>query len=156
VDNDGLAQDLTEALTTDMAVALKQNPMLMKAIIPTFTAGCRRLTPGPGYLESLTASNVRVVTDGIVRVHTKGIELGTGEIIEVDAIVCATGFDVSFRPRFPIVGRRGNLQDIWAKELPAAYMSCSVAHIPNYFRMNLFLLLTLRKYRSSPADSKLL
>ncbi|KAK5046735.1 hypothetical protein LTR84_007496 [Exophiala bonariae] len=133
VDNEGSARILTETLTENMSAALKHDQTLMKAIIPTFTAGCRRLTPGPGYLESLTEPNVRVVTDKIVRVHPEGIELVGGEVIKVDAIVCATGFDVSFRPRFPIIGRRGNLQDIWAKELPVAYMSCAVAHMPNYF-----------------------
>ena len=118
-----------------MSAALKHDPKLMKAIIPTFTAGCRRLTPGPGYLESLTEPNVQVITDGIARVRPNGLELASGELVEVDAIVCATGFDVSFRPRFPIIGLGGNLQDIWAKGLPAAYMSCAVAHMPNYFCM---------------------
>lgn len=129
-----------------MSVALKQDPKLIKAIIPTFTAGCRRLTPGPGYLESLTAHNVSVITDNISRVVPEGIETSTGELIEVDAIVCATGFDVSFRPRFPIVGRKGNLQDIWAKELPAAYMSCAVANMPNYFRKSRDVDLELGNY----------
>ncbi|KIV97955.1 hypothetical protein PV10_01650 [Exophiala mesophila] len=133
VDNEGLAKDLTVTLTENMSATLKHDPKLIKAIIPTFTAGCRRLTPGPGYLESLTASNVSVITDKIVRVVPEGIITSTGELIEVNAIVCATGFDVSFRPRFPIIGRNGNLQDIWAKQLPAAYMSCAVAHMPNYF-----------------------
>ncbi len=134
-----------------MSAALRYDQKLMKAIIPTFTAGCRRLTPGPGYLESLTESNVTVVTNKIVQVHPHGVELDTGEVIEVDAIVCATGFDVSFRPRFPTIGRQGNLQDIWSKELPAAYLSCAVAHMPNYFSEN-----RSPSYGYLKADSELL
>lgn len=33
---------------------------------------------------------------------------------KVDTIICATGFDVSYRPRFPIVGKNGvDLADKW-------------------------------------------
>lgn len=135
VNNDGLADALQKNLEVHMKAALKDDPDLIRAVIPTtFPAGCRRLTPGPGYLESLSATNLRVVTEGIRKVLPGGIELVSGEFIELDAIVCATGFDVSFCPRFPIVGKNGrNLQDIWGKNLPAAYMSCAVPDMPNYF-----------------------
>lgn len=106
---------------------------LIEALVPKFPVGCRRLTPGIGYLSSLRAHNVRVVTDGIARIVPRGIQLASGEVIEVDALICATGFNVSFCPRFPLIGREGNLQDIWTKELPKAYMSCAVPGFPNYF-----------------------
>jgi cation diffusion facilitator CzcD-associated flavoprotein CzcO len=116
-----------------MTAMLGGNESLCKALIPTFAVGCRRLTPAPGYLESLRSPNVEVVTDGIRRVVPRGLELEDGRIIEVEAIVCATGFDHSFRPPFPIVGRKGNLQDVWTKETPTAYMSLAVPGMPNYF-----------------------
>ncbi|KAL3484699.1 FAD/NAD(P)-binding domain-containing protein [Aspergillus germanicus] len=135
VNNDGLAEILQKNLENHMASVLKDRPDLIKALIPTtFPAGCRRLTPGPGYLESLTAPNVRVVTDTIQRIVPEGIQLKSGELIPLDAIICATGFDVSFCPRFPILGQNGvNLQDLWTTSLPTAYMSCAVAKMPNYF-----------------------
>jgi cation diffusion facilitator CzcD-associated flavoprotein CzcO len=85
---------------------------LCKALIPNFPVGCRRLTPAPGYLASLTKGNVRVVTDKIIRVITTGIEISTGKAIGVDVLICATGFDLSFRPRFPLICRKSNLQDL--------------------------------------------
>ena len=91
------------------------------------------MTPAPGYLQSLAQPNVSVVTDGMKRIVPEGIELESGEVLKVDAIVCATGFDLSFCPRFPLVGRNGNLQDVWRRETPKAYMSCAVAGLPNYF-----------------------
>lgn len=122
-----------KVLSMYMATLLGNNPRLCKALIPNFPVGCRRLTPGPGYLESLTKENVRVIIDNIVKIVPKGLELITGEIIEVDALICATGFDLSFRPRFPLIGRKGNLQDLWTENLPRAYMSCAVPEFPNYF-----------------------
>ncbi|OBT69205.1 hypothetical protein VE03_02005 [Pseudogymnoascus sp. 23342-1-I1] len=133
VNNDHLAEASRKVMTDHMTKALGGNKELMKAMIPSFPVGCRRLTPGVGYLESLGKDNVRVVTQGIARITDKGLELTSGELVEVDAIICATGFDVSFCPRFPIIGRKGNLQDTWRKESPSAYMSCAVSNVPNYF-----------------------
>lgn len=116
-----------------MEASLGNDERLCKALIPSFPVFCRRLTPAPGYLESLLKENVRVVTDHIAKVVPTGIEISTGEVIEVDALICATGFDLSFRPRFPLIGRKGNLQDLWAENLPRAYFSCAVPDFPNFF-----------------------
>lgn len=116
-----------------MKVSLGDDERLSQALIPQFPVGCRRLTPAVGYLSSLTKDNVRVVTDKIVRVVPNGIEISTGEVIEIDVLICATGFDVSFCPRFPIIGRKDNLQDLWNENPPKAYMSCSVPGFPNFF-----------------------
>lgn len=106
---------------------------LCKALIPTFPLGTRRLTPAPGYLESIRAPNVEVITEGIARFVPEGIQLNSGEIVILDAIICATGFDNSFCPRFPIVGRYGNVQDRMRSETPRGYMSCALPGVPNYF-----------------------
>lgn len=110
---------------------------LCKLLIPTFPVGTRRVTSAPGYLEALRKDNVDVVGGGIKRFLPEGIEMETGEILKVDAVICATGFDLSFCPRFPLVGREGNLQDIWKDGTPEAYMSVAVSGIPNYFSESL-------------------
>ncbi|KAL3463950.1 FAD/NAD(P)-binding domain-containing protein [Aspergillus heterothallicus] len=127
------AKAVKEGATAFMRAELEGDERLCRALIPDFPVGCRRITPGVGYLSSLRAANTRVVTDKIRQVVPQGIELDTGEIIKLDIIICATGFDVSFCPRFPIVGRAGNLKDIWSKSIPQAYMSCAVPGLPNYF-----------------------
>jgi cation diffusion facilitator CzcD-associated flavoprotein CzcO len=106
-----------------------------KDLIPSFPVGCRRITPGLGYLESFSKPNVRVITNTkIERVSENGIVLDSGEEIEVDAIVAATGFDVSFSPRFPIVGRDSlSLKDVWSESIPYSYLSTAVPGFPNYF-----------------------
>lgn len=130
-----LALGAAQQLSMYMKMVLGGDERLCDAVIPKFAVGCRRLTPGIGYLESLRTENVRVVTDAISKIVPRGIETATGELISLDAIVCATGFDVSFCPRFPIVRREGNLQDKWKKEVPKAYMSCTIPGMPNYFGM---------------------
>ncbi|RDW58681.1 FAD protein [Coleophoma cylindrospora] len=117
----------------DMRKRLGSNSQLADSIIPKFSLGCRRPTPGNGYLEALNCDNVRVVSDEIERVVEDGIVLKTGELIKIDAFICATGFDVSFCPRFPIIGRKGiDLRTQW-KDRATAYMSLTPENIPNYF-----------------------
>jgi cation diffusion facilitator CzcD-associated flavoprotein CzcO len=73
-----------------------------------------------------------VVFVPIKRVVPQGIELDTGEVIQLDAIVCATGFNVSWKPRFPIIGRGGvDMRDQWSSR-PTAYLSLAVPNFPNY------------------------
>lgn len=124
----------TQHIKQYMAYQLKGDEKLCKALIPTYPLGCRRMTPAPAYLPSLAQPNVDLVTSGLKRVVHEGFEMESGEVIQLDAIICASGFDLSFSPRFPIVGREGNLQDIWAEgSTPKSYMSCTVPGMPNYF-----------------------
>lgn len=37
-----------------MRARLASAPHIYEALLPNFSPGCRRLTPGPGYLEALT------------------------------------------------------------------------------------------------------
>ncbi|KAK4170201.1 hypothetical protein QBC43DRAFT_1770 [Cladorrhinum sp. PSN259] len=117
-----------------MTAMLGGNEELCKALIPDFPLGCRRMTPGHAYMQSITKPNVEVRATGMKRLIPEGIELDSGEILKVDVIVCATGYETSFCPRFPIIGREGNLQDKWRKETPKAYLSCAIAGLPNYFK----------------------
>ena len=50
----------------------------------------------------------------------------------VDVIICATGFDTSWVPRFPIIANGINLQDMWSKKLES-YLSIGAPHMPNYW-----------------------
>jgi cation diffusion facilitator CzcD-associated flavoprotein CzcO len=122
-----------------MTAALNNDPNMISALVPSFPVGCRRITPGPHYLKSLSAPNVTILSSRDLEICTRGIKLATGEIIEVDAIICATGFICSFTPRFPLIGDNGNLQNLWKDKTPEAYMSCMISGMPNYFSESLYL-----------------
>jgi hypothetical protein len=126
-------QAATQKIKDHMRGKLLQKPGLYEILEPSFIPGCRRLTPGPGYLEALVEDNVQIVQNPIARVVENTVITQDGQHVEVDAIVCATGFDSSHMPRFPIIGRNGvALSSRW-KDHTAAYMSHSVPGFPNYF-----------------------
>jgi cation diffusion facilitator CzcD-associated flavoprotein CzcO len=112
---------------------LAQKPELADTLMPSFPPVCRRLTPGPGYLEALTDPKTDVIATEIKEVIHDGIITSDGQHRPVDAIVCATGFDTTFSPRFPIIGRNGvSLAEKW-KDVPATYLSITTDDFPNYF-----------------------
>ena len=123
---------LTEAVKLFMEERLKGNPELMEKLIPDYPVGCRRLTPGVGYLEALQAENAKCCFSPIKRITEKGIVTDEGEE-EFDLIVCATGFDTTFVPRWDMAGRDGRRLDVDWVDVPEAYFSLCAAHMPNYF-----------------------
>jgi cation diffusion facilitator CzcD-associated flavoprotein CzcO len=127
------AQTLFRKTMTERLGDSEKGKKLAKMLIPEFPVGCRRQTPGPGFLEVLIEPNVETRWDDIARITEKGILTKEGEELEFDAIVCATGFDTSFQPRFPIIGRNGiSLAEQW-EEIPEAYFGLAVPNFPNYF-----------------------
>ena len=123
----------TRKIRDHMMQKLAPRPGVYEALEPRFTPGCRRLTPGPGYLEALTEPNVTLIKCPIVNVVKDGVVTADGRLWKTDAIVCATGFDCSHIPRFPVVGRNGcSMAHKWQKRA-VAYLSHSVPDFPNYF-----------------------
>lgn len=107
-----------QAGTQQYMLAEMQNKIkdqkLQELLIPKWSVGCRRITPGPNYLESLARDNVEVVYGEIASVSEKGPVMDDGNEYPVDILICATGFDTTFKPRFPLVGSDGQkLSDKW-------------------------------------------
>ncbi|RFU26289.1 hypothetical protein B7463_g10049, partial [Scytalidium lignicola] len=122
-----------EFAAQQMAEKLNHDPVLCEKLIPKWELGCRRVTPGSGYLESFLLHNVHLTQSSIKEITENSIKTEDGQEIEVDVIVCATGFDVSHCPNYPIIGRdQVSLADKWADE-PESYLSLACPSFPNYF-----------------------
>lgn len=121
--------------TKQMAEKLNHDPDLCEKLIPKWELGCRRVTPGPGYLEAFTKPNCSLTNSPITAVTETGLKTQDGQEYQCDVLVCATGFDVSHRPRYPLVGQNAvDLREKW-KEDPKSYLSVGTDGFPNYFIM---------------------
>ena len=119
-----------------MEKRLEKHPELAQKLIPKWSLGCRRLTPGNGYLEALCADNCDLLVGHIDAITESGILMKDGTHREFDAIVCATGFDVSFKPRWTMLGKNGkDLAIEWTGDAQAYYSLC-VSGFPNHFIYN--------------------
>lgn len=131
-----------EYVAASMRKKLGNDPRLTSRLIPEFALGCRRMTPGSEYLQSLRRDNVQVITDSAVEFTADGILDESGNETKVDVIICATGFDVT-RPSYNILGRSGrNLGEEWA-EFPKGYLSIMNDGFPNMFCERTYLVLII-------------
>jgi cation diffusion facilitator CzcD-associated flavoprotein CzcO len=124
-------RELKDQLESNMKRLIKDKE-LQERLIPSFEAGCRRISPGEPYLAALQQHNVCPIFESITSITRNGVVTSGGTERAVDVVILATGFNTTFRPRFPIIGRNGvNLQDLWAEE-PTSYMGTGVSGFPNY------------------------
>lgn len=104
-------------------------------IVPDFPLGCKRRIYDPGYLASLRRDNVELRPEGLASVTKTGIISESGAEEDFDAIVLATGFEVSsFLVPMKIVGKDGRtLADQWNSWQGAqAYLGTFVHNHPNF------------------------
>jgi cation diffusion facilitator CzcD-associated flavoprotein CzcO len=87
-------------------------------IIPKWSPGCRRISPGDGYLEALVQPNVEPVFSRIERIVPEGLLTADGKLQKVDILVCATGFSVAFKPGFRVINGEGKtIQEDWGSSV---------------------------------------
>lgn len=58
----------TQTIKGVMKEKLAKRPGLYESLEPCFVPGCRRLTPGSGYLEALTEDNVEFIKKPISKI----------------------------------------------------------------------------------------
>lgn len=111
-----------------------RDPWLRRQLTPRFRAGCKRLLMTSDYYPALQKPNCTLVTWPIATLSPKGIRTVEGVEHQFDAIVFATGFDVSNTGTpIPITGRDGRvLADEWSAGAKA-YKSIAVSGYPNMY-----------------------
>ena len=67
-----------------MAEKLNHDPDLCAKLIPQWGLGCRRITPGEGYLESFLLPNVHLTLSPITKISENAVHTSDGKIHEVD------------------------------------------------------------------------
>ena len=130
-----LQEKFHKSFAEGMRKRLSKKPEIGDSLLPGFAVGCRRLTPGPGYLEALCEDNVEFIKDRIARLLPDGLELENGRKVSFDVLVCATGFHTSAPPPFPIIGLNGTTMAERFTPDPESYMSIAVDPFPNFFMM---------------------
>ncbi|KAJ7612203.1 hypothetical protein FB45DRAFT_760076, partial [Roridomyces roridus] len=105
-------------------------------LIPTYSLGCKRLIFDTGYLPALHRPNLNMNWDGIQSICEDGIIAKTGEKLEFDVIIFATGFTADTYP-LRVVGDSGKtVQQYYDTQGgPKAYMGTTVPGFPNLFML---------------------
>ncbi len=134
--------DMNSEAAHEMAMYCQMNldrvidPELKKLLTPDHKPLCKRLIWSSEYYDAIQKPNAHLIIDSISHINQTGI-VTDAEIIDLDVIVYATGFDTSmFMRPINILGLNGiTLEDYW-QDYPKAYYSIAMPNFPNLFMLN--------------------
>lgn len=92
-----------------------EDPELRRVLTPDYRLGCKRILMSDEYYPALQLDTVDLETRAIAAVTPTGVRLADGTEIDLDVLICATGFKVTDNPTATKVHGRG------AVPLAAAY-----------------------------------
>ncbi|WAO91495.1 Hypothetical protein NCS54_00897000 [Fusarium falciforme] len=129
---------LRERIIETMRDRLGGDEEWLQRLLPDYAPGCKRLTPAPGYLETLRSPKVDYITERITQLTPTGVQTAGGAHHEVDVVILATGFESSFTTLFPVIGKDGiDLREKWSPDgeigYPETYPGIMAPGFPNYF-----------------------
>lgn len=83
-------------------------------------------------MHAIQQGNVDVHFTAVEEITEDGVIGADGVERKADTIVCATGFDVTYKPRFPVIGKNGvDLYNKWEKA-PESYLGLGCPDMPNW------------------------
>jgi cation diffusion facilitator CzcD-associated flavoprotein CzcO len=132
----GIMRATQKAALSHLARKVK-DPELRARVTPSYTMGCKRVTPSNDYYPALTRPNVTVVPAALQRVEGDVLVGSDGSRHRADVIVLATGFAVT-APAWAadVTGRGGrSLQQAWAETGLQALRGTTISGFPNLFTM---------------------
>ena len=104
---------------------------------PVMSARPVLVDPEYSILDAIQRNNVSLITDPIARITETGVETETGERVDVDVIVYATGFHAT-EYLFPmsITGRDGQtVEQLWADGGARGYRGAMIPGFPNLWTL---------------------
>jgi len=110
--------------------------VLRRALTPDYPYRCKRVLLGDAYYQALQRPNVDLVTEPVREILSCSVVTSTGKVLDVDAIVLATGFETSrYLSGIEVIGRGAqSLHERWGDD-PTAYLGVAVSGFPNFFML---------------------
>jgi 4-hydroxyacetophenone monooxygenase len=108
---------------------------LLPHVVPDYPPFGKRMLLDNGWYRTLRRPNVHLVNDPVASVGTDHVVTATGQKVDADVLIWATGFDVlHFLAPMEIRGVGGHsLHDVWDGDDARAYLGTAVPGFPNFF-----------------------
>jgi 4-hydroxyacetophenone monooxygenase len=131
--NDAIRNELTEHIKTKFV----DRPDLIAKLTPKYAPWAKRPVIDNGFYDALKRPNVALVTEPIKEITSSGIVTEDGVQHHLDAIILASGFDITrYMSPIQFVGRNGiNMDDLWKKDGSRSYLGLTIPQMPNLFMM---------------------
>lgn len=131
--NDRHRQEMTDHIHAQLA----DRPDLIEKCLPAYPPYGKRILLDNGWYRAISKPNCELVSENIERVTENGVVTADGIERGFDAIVYATGFQMSqMAAKLNVRGTGGvPLADVWAGDNPTAHLGITVPSFPNFFCM---------------------
>ena len=126
-----------ERMAMEHLASQVSDPELRERLTPRYTMGCKRVLLSDDYYPALVRDNVSLETRAIDHVEPRGVVLDDGTLVDLDVLICATGFHVTDNPMGSRVhGRDGiSLADAYDADLPHTYLGSAFPGFPNLYML---------------------
>ena len=125
-----------KALAVNMLETTVSDEELRRKLTPDHPLGCKRLVFSSDFLPALTKPNVEVVSSPARALRARSLVTADGTELDVDAVVCATGYAATdYLGQLDVVGEGGHsLRETW-RDGAYAYLGMAVPGFPNFFML---------------------
>lgn len=108
---------------------------LLPLVLPDYPPFLKRMLLDNGWFRTLRKPHVRLIPEHLAEVRGDTLVAASGEEVQADAIVMATGFQTTnVLGSYDVIGRDGLvLRDVWDGDNAAAYLGTLVPGFPNFF-----------------------
>tara|TARA_Y100001960_G_C14779379_1_gene885490 strand:- start:3277 stop:5178 length:1902 start_codon:yes stop_codon:yes gene_type:complete len=110
---------------------------LLEKVVPSYPPYLKRILVDNRWYETIKKDNVNLFNDSIKKIEKNGIRIKSGELIQLDALLYATGFQTNrLLASYELIGKDGaNLEDEWGKDDSRAYLGMTIPGFPNFFAL---------------------
>lgn len=129
--NDGHREFFTRYVREELAGREELVPL----VLPDYPPFAKRMLLDNGWYSTLRKPNVTLIPDRLQKVAGNRLRAGTGEEIEADVIILATGYETTrVLGSYEVIGRDGRvLREFWNGDDAAAFLGTLVSGFPNFF-----------------------
>lgn len=129
--NDGHRQFFTRYVREELA----DREELIPHVLPDYPPFAKRMLLDNGWYRTLRKPNVQLIADRLQHVDGSRLTAGTGQAVDADVIILATGYQTTnVLGSYDVIGRQGRvLRDFWNGEDASAYLGTLVPGFPNFF-----------------------
>lgn len=114
---------------------LQDRPELIERVLPEYPPFAKRMLLDNGWFRTIKKPHVDLIPEHLAKVDGNTLSTSSGETVEADVIILATGFQTTnVLGSYDIVGREGQLlRDHWGEDNASAYLGTLVPGFPNFF-----------------------
>ncbi|WP_404366296.1 flavin-containing monooxygenase [Sphingomonas sp. MMS24-J45] len=108
---------------------------LLPLVLPDYPPFLKRMLLDNGWFRTLRKPHVRLIPEHLAEVRGDTLVAASGEEVQADAIILATGFQTTnVLGSYEVIGRDGLvLREVWDGDNAAAYLGTLVPGFPNFF-----------------------